>query len=93
MPSSRQPWLEGLQFAAAREAVVRKARMRSASAPVCIVGTLGSALALLTPSVRVCRLIFRATWADIGSIDEPGVSRHRIIRTTSWATSLIRSRN
>jgi len=42
-----------LQFAAAREAVVRKARMRSASAPVLIVGALASPLALLMSSVWV----------------------------------------
>jgi hypothetical protein len=36
----------GFQFAAAREAVVREARMRSASAPVFIVGAVTSPLAL-----------------------------------------------
>jgi hypothetical protein len=41
------------QFAAAREATVRKARMRSASAPVLIVGALVSPLALLMSSVWV----------------------------------------
>ena len=43
----------GFQFAAAREAVVRKARMRSASAPVCIVGAVASPLALSTSDVCV----------------------------------------
>ena len=43
----------GFQFAAAREAVVRKARMRSASAPACIVGAVASPLELLMCSVCV----------------------------------------
>jgi hypothetical protein len=40
----------GFQFAAAREAVVRKARMRSASTPVLIVGTVTSPRALFRAS-------------------------------------------